>query len=275
MGAVISGESLLRHAGTCRPVNQSSPPFRCRRVPSRHGPATCRSPRRPPASSSVGVWPTSAMVTSSASSSAATMRSAVAARQDVRTRAADDQRRHFLQMVERAPHVRPRLVAGDAEGLGDLHVVIEHDPARAVEAIEALRHRQPVLDLIARIDVGIALRDRARGMHPGRPGVRLADIGADPPQPRRVELGPDIVEQHAREPLARRGGEQHRDDPAQRGAERDIGGHAQLAEQRLDILDIGQRDIGHRILGVAALATAAQIDGDDPPLARQPLRRRR
>ena len=48
--------------------------------------------------------------------------------------------------------------------------------------------------------------------------------------------------------------------------------HADLVQQRRHVLRIGQRDIGHRILGIAALPPTTKLDRDHAARRRQTLR---
>jgi len=73
----------------------------------------------------------------------------------------------------------------------------------------------------------------------------------------------------ASDPFAAAHGDQHRDQPTQRGAEQHESLQRQLTQQRLHVLEVDERHIAHRILGVGALATAPEIDADHPPVPRQ------
>ena len=82
---------------------------------------------------------------------------------------------------------------------------------------------------------------------------------------------PDVVEQRPGDAIPARGGEQHRHEPAERGAEQDEAAELQLRDQRLDVLEVGQRHIGHRVLGVGAFAPAPELDADHPALSGEAL----
>ena len=175
----------VEHEVVEREAHAPSPAARA----SRRSTAACAS-----GSSSVGVCPTPGTVTSSAPAWRARICSATSA-----PSTSDRAPRRIVSGLpasasNAAPHVGARLAAWHAERLGDLHVIVEHQPPRAVQPVQPLGHRQPVGQGIIGIDVGIGLGDRARGMHPGRPRTRLADITADAAEPRRFDHRPDVVQ---------------------------------------------------------------------------------
>ena len=191
--------------------------------------------------------------------------------QQVRPAATQQQGRNALKRRHHRPHVDARLAARRAQRLGDAHVIIEHDASAAVQPIEPLGHRQPLLQPIGRIDIAIGFLQREGRMDPARVRLAHTHIAANPVQPRLVQRRADIVQHRARQPFAMGGGDEHGDDPAQRRADRHEAGDRQVRQQPADILQIGQRHIAHRILGIGAFRAPPHIRADHPPLARQPL----
>jgi hypothetical protein len=65
--------------------------------------------------------------------------------------------------------------------------------------------------------------------------------------------------------------QKHGDQAAKGGPEQDEALKSEFPDQSLDVLQIGERDVGHRVLGIGALAPPAQLDADNPPVACQAL----
>ena len=86
--------------------------------------------------------------------------------------------------------------------------------------------------------------------------------------PTRFELGPDVVEQHARDPLRCDLGEDHRHQPAQRSSEEYRLFDPELVEQLEHVHGIGRRLVARGLRVPLAHAAPAEIDRDHAPVAR-------
>src|SRR3546814_9043428 len=75
-------------------------------------------------------------------------------------------------------------------------------------------------------------------LFPDTTRLRAADIVADAFKPRRLKLGADIVEHRADEPPGQRRRHQHRDQPAQRCADRREPRDRPLVQHSDDVLHI-------------------------------------
>ena len=60
--------------------------------------------------------------------------------------------------------------------------------------------------------------------------------------------------------------QQHRYKAAERRPEGNEPVNFKIGEQSLDILNIGERHIGHDIFGVSAVSPAPEIEGKDTPV---------
>ena len=109
--------------------------------------------------------------------------------------------------------------------------------------------------------------ERRRRLVPAAEHDPLADVGADPVEPVAVEVGADVVEQGSRYPIGREGRDDHRHQPAERGADEYRAVDRQFIEQLQDVRRVGGRHVIARLWVVGALAAAAEIRRDHPPLA--------
>jgi hypothetical protein len=81
----------------------------------------------------------------------------------------------------------------------------------------------------------------------------------------------DVVEQSAGDAAVVGHRQQHGDQPAQRGPEQDETPQLQRRDQSFNVLPVDRRQVGHRILGIIALAAPPQLDADQPPVALEPI----
>ena len=96
----------------------------------------------------------------------------------------------------------------------------------------------------------------------------VTDVGANAGNSGRVDFGPDVVDQRARDPLLVAGGNQHGDETAERGADEYRLRDAELVEQLQHIAGIAGRDIAFGLGVGIAQAPAPEIERDHPPFAR-------
>ena len=198
-------------------------------------PAARRSPRCAAGSSSVGAWPMRGTVHRLEPGSSRAIALERRGREDVRQLAAHAAAPGGRRARGTPATCRPaRRLRRRVERLGDLHVVVERDaPAGADRPSAAWPSRSQ--SAIAKSGIGHAalLAQPARGVHPGREAAPLPDIVADPREPRGLDLGPDVVEHRAGDPLGRRSSPAAWSSmPAERGADRDDPLEPRLVEQR-------------------------------------------
>ena len=97
---------------------------------------------------------------------------------------------------------------------------------------------------------------------------RLADIAADALEPGLAEFGTDIVKDGRGDPILVDDRQQHRDDPAERGADDHRIGDPEMVEQGDHVMRVGQRHVSHRLRVAAAEPAPAKISDDDMMMRR-------
>ena len=103
-------------------------------------------------------------------------------------------------------------------------------------------------------------RRRGLGMGAGR-GV-AAHVVEDAVQPFARDLGADVVQAQARDPVPRRGGQHHADQPPARGAQHRRPRHAQMIQKRQRIPRLVRHGVGHRVIRPVRLAPPPVIGAD-------------
>ena len=145
----------------------------------------------------------------------------------------------------------------------DRNIVIEGDRAALLAAIAA-GHREPVFALVAWESRSLLQGDGVGGFVPARETLALADIALDAVEPGLVKLRPDIVEDRGGDALRRGDRDRHRHQSAQRRANEDRLGDAELVEQLEHVTGVGQRRVAGRQRVAVAFPTTAKIEHDDP-----------
>ena len=187
--------------------------------------------------------------------------------------AAQDQQRKSRQSLVKRPDRGRGLIGGGGEVAGDGHVIIEHDAPIAFDR-HALRETQPLRRVISRIDIGVLGGERGGHCVPVGKFSRATDIGLDPVDPALVNLGSDIVEHCARDPVVGLCAKQHRHDPAERSAQNNRAVDAQLVEQFDHVRSVGHGQIAFGLRVMIAEAASAKIERKQAPLARESIRDR-
>ncbi len=184
-------------------------------------------------------------------------------RQDVGIGAADYHHRHVGERVELRPQRRERLFEVDSfQRLGELGVVGRHQ--RAIHlAKTAARAGEPV----SRPELGKLRVEQAAqdfGAFLERPRLRqFADIALDAHQTLRLDYRTDIVEHDAGDHRRPHGCEQHGEDAATRGADKNRRRGIERGDDRKHVGQLDLEVIAGRIAVVFGLAAAAVIERDD------------
>ena len=195
-------------------------------------------------------------------------------REQLRQFAAQQRQRVLRQPVESGPQIgrNRRLVRGD-DRLGDLHIVIERDPAVVAQRQRTLRHRDPLFGFVLGESRAMRFFQCACGMHPGGEAAPLPDIGLDRIEPRGFEHRTDIVEQGRRHTIGFDGRQRKSDQPAHRGADRDELRDTLCLEQGHQITRIGANLVARGVLRVIAVAATAHRRHEHAPALRGDMRR--